>query len=77
MRLKWLTSGAIIECEHAEGHGPIMRLYNGVIEHADGSVSKFDYLILQKEEAQKIEEVKAQEQKKEGGRPPRRGRRSS
>jgi len=50
MKLRWGNS--TIECENAEDRGPILILTNGVFRHEDGSVSKFDRLILTKDEVE-------------------------
>jgi hypothetical protein len=64
MKFRWGNS--TIECENAEDRGPILILINGLIRHDDGSVSKFDRLVLTRDEVE--------ERKNEGGgrRPPRR-----
>ena len=72
LTFRWLVNNAVIECESYDDLGQILKLYNGIIKHPDESLSKFDLLILQKDEAEKIEE---QPQKIEARRSPRRARR--
>jgi len=67
---RWLTNNSLINCERAEDYGQIIKFYNGTINHLDGAISNFDFLILPKNEVEKRSEEVGER------RPPRR-RRSS
>jgi len=45
---RWLTNNSLINCERAEDYGQIIKFYNGTINHLDGAISNFDFLILPK-----------------------------
>jgi len=51
MKLRW-KNHAIIECEGIEDRGPIIILENGLIRYEDGSTSRFDRLLLTRDEVE-------------------------
>jgi ribosomal protein L19E len=67
MKFKWLVNNSVIECKEVEDRQAVMVLKDGIIKHADNSISTFSSLILSKNELQKIEEQKI------GGRGRRKG----
>jgi len=50
LTFRWLTNNSLINCERAEDYGQIIKFYNGTIKHIDGATSRFDFLILPKNE---------------------------
>jgi hypothetical protein len=52
----WVNRNAIIEAELIEKIDSIVKLYQGEINYNDGSVSKFDFLILPSNELKAVEE---------------------
>jgi len=55
-QFKWKINNSLIQCKACEDAGLIVKLYNGEIHHIDGSVSRFDFLILSKDELERAEE---------------------
>jgi len=72
-RFFWVNRNAVIEAESIEKKNSIVKLYQGEIKYYDGSVSKFDLLILPSNELKAVEE----KTKNIGGERPPTRRRSS
>jgi hypothetical protein len=59
-RFFWVNRNAVIEAESIEKENSIIKLYQGEINYNDGSVSKFDFLILPSNELKAVEEENQQ-----------------
>jgi len=53
---KWKINNSLIQCRAYEDAGLVVKLYDGQIKHADGCISRFDFLILSKDELERAEE---------------------
>ena len=70
-KFRWVSNNALITCREVEDRGILLILVDGEILYTDNSVSRFDRLLIPRNELEAIKEEKI------GVRPPPKRRRSS
>ena len=55
-QFKWKINNSLIQCRSYEDAGLVVKLYDGEIKHIDGAISRFDFLLLPKDQLEKAEE---------------------
>jgi len=57
IQFRWKPNNSLIHCRTYEDTGLVVKLYDGEIKHIDGATSRFDLLILSKNEIEKVEKL--------------------